>query len=127
PRGEITAAGRGAIAPGQRTRPARDELGAEQRDRAPPGRSDVAKRPPLGLRAPRCLDTDALPAELIECAVPEVVVAERREELRGARELRELHRGVGSSTGSLRPGLEHVRDLAGPRDALRTQTLVPLD
>jgi hypothetical protein len=70
---------------------------------------------------------DTAGLELLARAVAELVVAERREEMDAAVEVRELDRGDRPAAGRLVPALERVHDLARPGHLLDADELHPLD
>ena len=73
------------------------------------------------------MDDDAPGLELGARTLPELVVPERREEMRLVRQQRELDgRHAASTTGGL-PVLEGVRDVPRGRDALDAREADPLD
>ena len=60
-------------------------------------------------------------------SMPELVVAERREEVAAAREVRELGGRDRAAAGCVLPRLERMRDLTARRNALDDRELDPLD
>jgi hypothetical protein len=69
---------------------------------------------------------DATRCELLAGSTPELVVAERGEEVGRPVEICQLHRGHGAAAGSLLPRLEGMDDLARGGHVLDSHELDPL-
>src|SRR5581483_6540284 len=111
PAGEVDAVRRAELVPGKRIRAARNEPVADHRDRPLAAVVDERLGATLVLVAPGGVDPQPEPDELLEGAVAELVVAERREEAGRAGELRQLNGRDCSAAGRLRPALGRVHDL----------------
>src|SRR5207302_9554351 len=99
------------LAPRQRISRARNEPVADHRDRPLAAIVDERLRAALMLVSPGRMDAQPERRELLERAMPQLVVAQRGEELGRTREPRELHRGNRSAARGLRPPLGCGDDL----------------
>src|SRR5207248_1479712 len=115
------------LVPGQRVVAVRPHPLADHRDRPLGNCVDVHEGAALGLRPPGGLDTNAELLELPRRSVPELVVAERRQEEALAGEARELDRRDGASARRLLPGLEGMHDLARRGYMVHARELDPFD
>ena len=78
-------------------------------------------------RTPRRAHLNAQLAQAAQRALSELVIAERRDQQRSARQARELHGRDGPSPGGLFEGLARVDHLAGARHVRDARELHPLD
>ena len=100
--------------PGQRIRARGLEPRPEGRDHALAAPVDEAHRLPCRLRAPRRVDAHPRTFELLQRPPAHVVLAQRREQVAGLRELGQLLRGDPAAAARAGPRLARVRDLARP-------------
>jgi RNA polymerase sigma factor (sigma-70 family) len=124
---EVHSVGGRQVVPRKRVGPDGAETLADDRDRALSVRVDIGEAAALRLGADCGMDDDTEPRELGGDPLPELVVADCREERAFASEARELNRRYGATPGRFCPDLVRVDDLAACRDVVDAHELDPLD
>src|SRR5438093_707480 len=101
-------------------------LASDCRDRPLARLVEVDESAPLRSVDRGCMDGDSVPFELRARARSARVAAQRREEVDGVRELRELQRSDRPSPRGLLPGARGVDDLSRTRNRLDRNEFEPL-